>query len=1792
MQNTAFVDAKGYQRKHNRRKAWKNFVRVMACIVVFCTTYALILPAITMEKATFCGLEAHVHEEACYTQAASMVCDPTAGEDIIVLHTHDALCYQGDVLLCTLQEREGHLHTDDCYETVVTPAHTHDESCMILERGTQLCQLEEIEGHTHTDACFAPGINLQCGEEEREGHSHGEACYETQDVLNCAEGENPEHTHDETCYTQVSNLICELQEDPGHSHTDECYELVNICGLEEIEGHAHTDECFEMVEVLGCGLEENPEEIVEKNLTCTLMELAPHTHGEGCFDENGQQICTILNAVEHQHTEECIQVSQNEENLICEKEVHEHILQCYSNPEADLETAADWEATFAQAELSGVWREDVLTIAKTQLGYNESTKNYIVEEDGETMKGYTRYGAWYGIPYGDWCAMYASFCLHYAGAEGMPLDASCPKWISALSQLNLYHSEDSYVPVPGDLIFFDWNTDADADHVGLVVETDGEKVKTIEGNNGDTVTYHDYKLSDSRIMGYGALPVQVPEQEETGSWNCGMTAHTHGESCYDQDKLTCQTSEHIHDENCKNKQLYYTDDTLRAFVTIKGVEELPQDLSVRVWQISPEEDPESFAAMQTALIDQLATDTQFVKESAFYGMELLSEGAVYELPVNAEVSVRVEFAQPLFTAEAMESAAEMDTYQMISAEGSVSTFAARTEEENSPAYLTESVTNETYNDVQNGVTSLEFQANTVTTFAVALTSNVQQGTYWTRVYSTSDITSGGTYMIVSAEGSYALTGSSTTSSNYQAVKYAAVKGNTQYYTITDSSGNTINSTNLYWTISQSGSGYTIRNQGTNNYVYLDEVTTGSGRNPKKETYIVYSGSKNLTISPATKEKLMRIANGDYYLRNTGEGAFGRTNTNDGQYNEKNIYYYTRDMVIFKLSDVEELEIPNDVVKNTAGNNNQQQAPEKPNYGAFKTPSGSKTGTTAVAKNGVTVTGNYYSDPATSDLERNFRKDSYEESQKNDGKVMTDKSVIYGADDYGAFANYDANTFSVALSALGQEYAVSSEYTIKTPVDVVFVLDVSGSMEETVPNSNPEVSRAQALTDAVNASMFEILDEHEANRVGIVLYSTGAWEMLPLDRYTADNNEYLVCSKKTDITTSNGYTPQKYVVEGSSTLKNLAGKSYGGKCGRESQGVGTYTQAGIALGYKVFMDIGDDTTYTPTNAPQVGAIKRQPVFILLSDGEPTHSTNNYADVLNGPHYGDGRSNGGGNGKGIHGYNTVLSANYYKRMVGIQYDNPALFYTIGMGIAEIGDGTNNDDKTGDSYKRAVLNPTKGTIEASSSHKYKNDTIEMLESMIKGSYQNQSVVTSHEWPDSWYGVPHKNVPVAANPYTNSYSYADGAYFGQLDEEDLEEIFSEILTISGKISTYGFVLFERSAVKMTDTIGTGMEIKGLPVLRYMGKNYTNPTVTNEGNTVRYVYSGIHKDPYIPDHEADVSRIIVKVTTLANGQQQVYLEVPDAILPVYTPEMIGEKFYYEALPVRLIYQVGLTAESEQAVLNLQKTGGGLTFYTNSFTDGFEPDARTELHPNLDNPFYHGDTKQYKPHHDLKKVRNSTPDVLDNMTQTAEYSVDCTLREYKTDDNKDAIEVIHKLGNNGKLVFSVDTVDVPVEKKWTGVNADSQAPITVSLYQVTKPEGSKDYVGTLVEGKTLTLKADSDLNKNWKGMFENLPKLAEGSYYAVAEAVPSGFVAAYEKEEIKFYVDSTPVHGALVSTYDENGVAQLVMLTNSPQVTLPETGGPGTILYTTGGLLLMMAAFLLLLHNQTKKRRKEDIPSF
>ena len=99
MKLDALPGAKKYTKAHQRKKRWYRFVTCLAAVVVFCTTYALILPAITLEKK--CEIPEHTHTDACYIQ-------PEA-------HTHTDACYtqeQGN-LICTKSTEPAHVQSDD-----------------------------------------------------------------------------------------------------------------------------------------------------------------------------------------------------------------------------------------------------------------------------------------------------------------------------------------------------------------------------------------------------------------------------------------------------------------------------------------------------------------------------------------------------------------------------------------------------------------------------------------------------------------------------------------------------------------------------------------------------------------------------------------------------------------------------------------------------------------------------------------------------------------------------------------------------------------------------------------------------------------------------------------------------------------------------------------------------------------------------------------------------------------------------------------------------------------------------------------------------------------------------------------------------------------------------------------------------------------------------------------------------------------------------------------------------------------------------------------------------------------------------------------------------------------------------------------------------------------------------------------------------------------------------------------------------------------------------------------------
>jgi len=541
-----------------KRKGWRSIVRVLGAAVVFCTTYALILPAITMQHETVCGMEEHTHGEECYTVSDVYTYNCGIGADVTVLHTHNERCLDGNGnLVCPLPEIE-HIHGEACYQQTETliceNTHLHSESC--TTETVLVCGKEETQGHTHGEGCV-PGTRqkLIC----QEDHTHADACYETEQVA-CVLEEKEAHTHDETC-SEVREVTCPLPDGAEHVHDESCYELTKelICTRQEFTLHAHADACYD----------------AEGNLTCTLEEHVLHTHGERCYDSEGNLTCQLPQIMVHAHEDSCLTVLREQQVLTCQLSEHTHEDSCYpaeaeddgestyicglgvhahgeacldeageiicSVPEhahgagcivkdldmsADLETPLVWEQTLQQLYLTGDWSADVVAVAQSQLGYRESARNVVLEN--EELRGYSRYGAWYGEPYGEWSAEFAAFCLHYAWVEGFPLNADADLWMEQLKNLGLYAAAGTYTAKSGDLIFFDHDRSQDApeeagvtvDRVGIVIAQNGEadtqpgKIKVIEGDAGNEVAYVTYDLSDPAIIGYGIIPENPLSPEE------------------------------------------------------------------------------------------------------------------------------------------------------------------------------------------------------------------------------------------------------------------------------------------------------------------------------------------------------------------------------------------------------------------------------------------------------------------------------------------------------------------------------------------------------------------------------------------------------------------------------------------------------------------------------------------------------------------------------------------------------------------------------------------------------------------------------------------------------------------------------------------------------------------------------------------------------------------------------------------------------------------------------------------------------------------------------------------------------------------------------------------------------------------------------------------------------------------------------------------------------------------------------------------------------------------------------
>lgn len=339
--------------------------------------------------------------------------------------------------------KEEHKHTDDCYIEGTEPICGYEEGEIIEET----MDLADDAGDGDSSAADWDEVGSEpesepATQEEPEPevvlHHHTSDCYEEEEVLTC--GIESDHVHQDYCYDQeTGELLC-----TEHEHTDDCYTLeeVLVCGQEEGEPEKTDD---------GAALYDTDENSAEESNFAGESETVadPEPEQEATKPETDDEIDTGYTV--HHHTAECYG-----KVLICGKEEHEHTAACLVNPNAEIDAEYDAK-TPARTDVD--WAEDMVLVAKSQLGYTESKAD--VDEDGN---GYTMYADQYykdkPMVYADWDCTFVAYCLYHAGVpqDVIPQYASISALRGELARMNSeYYTDDpqDFASIlPGDIVMY------------------------------------------------------------------------------------------------------------------------------------------------------------------------------------------------------------------------------------------------------------------------------------------------------------------------------------------------------------------------------------------------------------------------------------------------------------------------------------------------------------------------------------------------------------------------------------------------------------------------------------------------------------------------------------------------------------------------------------------------------------------------------------------------------------------------------------------------------------------------------------------------------------------------------------------------------------------------------------------------------------------------------------------------------------------------------------------------------------------------------------------------------------------------------------------------------------------------------------------------------------------------------------------------------------------------------------------------------------------------------------------
>lgn len=355
-------------------------------------------------------------------------------QDGIALAADDTRYYCG---------KEEHKHTDDCYIEGTEPICGYEEGEIVEETMDSADDAGDGDSSAADwDEAGSEPESEPATQEEPEPevvlHHHTADCYEEEEVLTC--GIESDHVHQDYCYDQeTGELLC-----TEHEHTDDCYTLekVLVCGQEEGEPEKTDD---------GAALYDTDENSAEESDSAEEPETAadPEPEQEATKPETDDEIDTGYTV--HHHTAECYG-----KVLICGKEEHEHTAACLVNPNAEID--AEYDAKTPD-RTSVDWAQDMVLVARSQLGYTESKAD--VDEDGN---GYTMYADQYykdkPMVYADWDSTFVAYCLYHAGVpqDIIPQYASISALRGELARMNSeYYTDDpqEFASIlPGDIVMY------------------------------------------------------------------------------------------------------------------------------------------------------------------------------------------------------------------------------------------------------------------------------------------------------------------------------------------------------------------------------------------------------------------------------------------------------------------------------------------------------------------------------------------------------------------------------------------------------------------------------------------------------------------------------------------------------------------------------------------------------------------------------------------------------------------------------------------------------------------------------------------------------------------------------------------------------------------------------------------------------------------------------------------------------------------------------------------------------------------------------------------------------------------------------------------------------------------------------------------------------------------------------------------------------------------------------------------------------------------------------------------